>query len=86
MNKTDFDLVIIGGGPAGLTAGIYASRARLNVLLLEKVAPGGQVLVSDWIENYPGFPEGCSGYDLVTKMVEQAKQFGLVIESGQVLN
>jgi len=86
MNKTDFDLVIIGGGPAGLTAGIYASRARLNVLLLEKVAPGGQVLVSDWIENYPGFPEGCSGYDLVTKMVEQAKQFGLVIESGQVLS
>jgi thioredoxin reductase (NADPH) len=86
MNKTDYDLVIIGGGPAGLTAGIYASRARLNVLLLEKVAPGGQVLVSDWIENYPGFPEGCSGYDLVTKMVEQAKQFGLVIESGQVLS
>jgi len=86
MNKTDYDLVIIGGGPAGLTAGIYASRARLNVLLLEKMAPGGQVLVSDWIENYPGFPEGCSGYDLVTKMVEQAKQFGLVIESGQVLS
>jgi thioredoxin reductase (NADPH) len=86
MKKTDYDLVIIGGGPAGLTAGIYASRARLNVLLLEKVAPGGQVLVSDWIENYPGFPEGCSGYDLVTKMVEQAKQFGLVIESGQVLS
>ncbi len=56
------------------------------MLLLEKVAPGGQVLVSDWIENYPGFPEGCSGYDLVTKMVEQAKQFGLVIESGQVLS
>ena len=86
MKKADYDLVIIGGGPAGLTAGIYASRARLNVLLLEKVAPGGQVLVSDWIENYPGFPEGCSGYDLVTKMVEQAKQFGLVIESGQVLS
>jgi len=86
MKKADYDLVIIGGGPAGLTAGIYASRARLNVLLLEKVAPGGQVLVSDWIENYPGFPEGSSGYDLVTKMVEQAKQFGLVIESGQVLS
>jgi len=87
MNKkADYDLVIIGGGPAGLTAGIYASRARLNVLLLEKVAPGGQVLVSDWIENYPGFPEGTSGYDLVTKMVEQAKQFGLAIESGQVLS
>ena len=86
MEKADYDLVIIGGGPAGLTAGIYASRARLNVLLLEKAAPGGQVLVSDWIENYPGFPEGCSGYDLVTKMAEQAKQFGLVIEGGQVLS
>jgi thioredoxin reductase (NADPH) len=86
MKKADYDLVIIGGGPAGLTAGIYASRARLNVLLVEKVAPGGQVLVSDWIENYPGFPEGTSGYDLVNKMVEQAKQFGLTIESGQVLS
>ncbi len=86
MKKADYDLVIIGGGPAGLTAGIYASRARLNVLLLEKVAPGGQVLVSDWIENYPGFPEGTSGYDLVTKMVEQAKQFGLTIETGEVLS
>ncbi|MCP4368401.1 MAG: thioredoxin-disulfide reductase [Deltaproteobacteria bacterium] len=86
MKKADYDLVIIGGGPAGLTAGIYASRARLNVLLLEKVVPGGQVLVSDWIENYPGFPEGSSGYDLVNKMVEQAKQFGLAIESGQVLS
>lgn len=86
MKKADYDLVIIGGGPAGLTAGIYASRARLNVLLLEKVAPGGQVLVSDWIENYPGFPSGSSGFDLVNKMIEQAKQFGLVIESGQVLS
>jgi thioredoxin reductase (NADPH) len=86
MKKADYDLVIIGGGPAGLTAGIYASRARLNVLLLEMVAPGGQVLMSDWIENYPGFPEGTSGYDLVSNMVEQTKQFGLIIESGQVLS
>jgi len=86
MNKADYDLVIIGGGPAGLTAGIYASRARLNVLLLEKAAPGGQVLVSDWIENYPGFPVGSSGYDLVTKMVEQAKRFGLNIETSEVLS
>jgi len=85
-NKADYDLVIIGGGPAGLTAGIYASRARLNVLLLEKVAPGGQVLVTDWIENYPGFPVGSSGYDLVTNMVEQAKRFGLTIETGEVLS
>ncbi|MBW2608317.1 MAG: thioredoxin-disulfide reductase [Deltaproteobacteria bacterium] len=84
--KADYDLVIIGGGPAGLTAGIYTSRARLNVLLVEKAAPGGQVLVSDWIENYPGFPEGISGYDLVTKMAEQAKRFGLNIETNEVVS
>ncbi len=85
-NKADYDLVIIGGGPAGLTAGIYASRARLNVLLLEKTAPGGQVLITDWIENYPGFPKGISGYDLVTKMAEQAKHFGLKLETSEVLS
>ena len=62
MTTTDYDLVIIGAGPAGLTAGIYAARARMNVLLLEKAVPGGQVLVTDWVENYPGFPEGISGY------------------------
>jgi len=86
MKKADYDLVIIGGGPAGLTAGIYASRARMNVLLLEKAAPGGQVLVSDWIENYPGFPEGIGGYDLVNKMTEQAKRFGLTVETSEVLS
>jgi thioredoxin reductase (NADPH) len=84
--KADYDLVIVGGGPAGLTAGIYASRARLNVLLLEKMAPGGQVLVTDWIENYPGFVEGSSGYDLVNNMTEQAKRFGLIIETREVLS
>ena len=57
MEKADFDLVIIGGGPAGLTAGIYAVRARLDVVLFEKLVPGGQILVADWIENYPGFPD-----------------------------
>lgn len=87
MNKkADYDLVIVGGGPAGLTAGIYASRARLNVLLLEKMAPGGQLLVTDWIENYPGFPKGSSGYDLVNNMLEQAKRFGLTIETNEVLS
>mgnify|MGYP003962797141 FL=1 len=64
MSKSNYDLVIIGAGPAGLTAGMYAARARMNVLLLEKAVPGGQILVTDWIENYPGFPEGISGFDL----------------------
>ncbi len=82
--KTDYDLVIIGAGPAGLTAGIYAARARMNVLLLEKTAPGGQILITDWIENYPGFPEGISGYDLSEKMKIQAESLGLKIESAEV--
>ncbi|MBF0467446.1 MAG: thioredoxin-disulfide reductase [Desulfamplus sp.] len=80
MKQTDYDLVIVGGGPAGLTAGIYAARARMNVVLYEKAAPGGQVIVSDWIENYPGFPDGISGYDLGEKMLNQAKNLGLNIE------
>jgi thioredoxin reductase (NADPH) len=84
MNKADYDLVIIGGGAAGLTAGIYASRARLNTVLLEKSAPGGQILLTDWIENYPGFPEGLAGHALVQQMTEQAKKFGLKIASGEV--
>lgn len=86
MIDTDYDLIIIGAGPAGLTAGIYAIRARMNVLLLEKAAPGGQILITDWIENYPGFPEGISGYDLAEKMRTQAEALGLKIESGEVLS
>lgn len=84
MAKTDYDLVIIGAGPAGLTAGMYAARARMNVLLLEKAVPGGQVLVTDWVENYPGFPEGISGFDLAEKMRVQAEALGLKIETAEV--
>ena len=76
-----YDLIIIGGGPAGLTAGIYATRGRLNTLLLDKLAPGGLVATTEWVENYPGFPEGITGADLMKKMEEQAQKFGLEIIS-----
>lgn len=86
IKKADFDLVIIGGGPAGLTAGLYAARAMLNVILLEKAMPGGQVITTDWIENYPGFPKGLSGADLVQNITQQTKRFDLNIESNEVIS
>lgn len=86
MKNADFDLVIIGGGPAALTAGLYAARAMLNVLLVEKAAPGGQVSATDWIENYPGFPQGLSGADLVQNITQQAKRFDVNIEINEVIS
>ncbi|MBW1712918.1 MAG: thioredoxin-disulfide reductase [Deltaproteobacteria bacterium] len=77
MDPVDHDLVIIGAGPAGLTAGLYAARSRLKVVLLERFAPGGQTLNTDWVDNYPGFPEGISGFDLIDKMKAQADRFEL---------
>lgn len=74
-----YDLIIIGGGPAGLTAGIYATRLRLNTVLLEKEMVGGQIALSDLIENYPGFPS-ISGAGLMEKFEEHAKGLGLEIK------
>lgn len=79
-----YDAIIIGGGPAGLTAGIYLSRARMNTLLIEKALPGGQAILTEIIENYPGFPLGITGPELMQKMEEQAVRFGLKIEYGEV--
>ncbi len=81
---SSYQLIIIGGGPAGLTAGLYASRARLNVVLLEKGASGGQVLNTDWIDNYPGFIDGLSGFDLAEKMTAHAARFGLETKLAEV--
>ncbi|MFL7793562.1 MAG: thioredoxin-disulfide reductase [Anaerolineae bacterium] len=70
-----YDLIIIGGGPAGLTAAIYAGRAALKALLLGGVTPGGQIANTDHVENYPGFPEGISGADLAMRFQSQAEHF-----------
>ena len=82
----DCDVVIVGGGPAGLTAGLYASRALMKTRMVEKLSPGGQVLTTDWVDNYPGFPEGVSGFDLIDQMRQQAERFGLEIVSGEVVS
>jgi thioredoxin reductase (NADPH) len=85
MANTHHQLIILGGGPAGLTAGLYAARDRLQVMLVEKGVVGGQVLVTDWIDNYPGFPEGLSGFDLIEKMAAQAKRFELETKNANVV-
>lgn len=84
MNNTNYDCIIIGGGPAGLTAGIYASRAKLKTLLIEKMGCGGNSAITDWIDNYPGFPDGINGFDLASKFEAQAKKFGLEINLDEV--
>lgn len=81
-----YDVVIIGGGPAGLTAGLYTSRARLKSLLIEKGLPGGLVTTTEWVENYPGFEEGIMGVELAQKMEKQAVKFGLEIIQGTVID
>lgn len=75
--KNHYQLVILGGGPAGLSAGLYAARARLDHVLIEKGATGGQVLLTDWVDNYPGFPDGLTGFELVDRMTQHAKRFDL---------
>jgi thioredoxin reductase (NADPH) len=80
-----YDLIIIGGGPAGLTAAIYALRARVKTLVLEKEIVGGQIALSDVIENYPGFPS-ISGQELMEKFEAHAKGFGMEIKFAAVEN
>ncbi|GFP20864.1 thioredoxin reductase (NADPH) [Candidatus Hakubella thermalkaliphila] len=75
------ELVIIGAGPAGLVAGLYASRARIDTLILDKAMPGGQAILTDVIENFPGFPDGISGQELIDLMVKQAQKFGAEIRN-----
>ena len=83
MNKA-YEVVIVGGGPAGLSAGIYTARARLSSLLIERGLIGGQVVNAELVENFPGFPEGISGYDLTELMHRQATKFGLETLTAEV--
>lgn len=78
-----YDLVIVGGGPAGLTAGIYAAREGVETLVVERSAPGGQAAITGGIDNFPGFPEGVGGQDLAERMVRQADRFGVEILQAQ---
>jgi thioredoxin reductase (NADPH) len=79
----DYDIVIVGGGPGGLTAGLYASRAELKTVCLEKLLPGGQIANTEWVEDYPGF-ELIGGAELARKMEEHARKFGLEIVNDNV--
>lgn len=75
--EQEYDVIIIGGGPAGLTAGLYTSRDRLKTLIIERSFFGGLIATAEWVDNFPGFPEGISGFELAEFMRKQATKYGL---------
>jgi len=79
---TDFDVVIVGGGPTGLAAAVYTGRALLRTLVLERALPGGQIIYSAAIDNYPGFPDGISGYEFSQAFLKHAQRFGAEVRVG----
>ncbi len=81
---TDWDLIIVGAGGAGLSAAQYGARGNLRTLVLEEVSPGGQALLIEGLENYPGYPDPISGYEFTQKFEEQARKFGAQFQSAQV--
>ena len=84
MSHHVYDMIIIGGGPGGYTAALYAARAGLDALVLEKLSAGGQMALTHQIDNYPGFPEGIDGFQLAQQMQEQAERFGAKTEYAEV--
>jgi thioredoxin reductase (NADPH) len=84
-DQNHYDVVIIGSGPAGYTAGVYTSRANLSTLLITGTLPGGQLMTTSEVENYPGFPNGIFGPELMMNMRQQAERFGSVIVDDEVL-
>jgi thioredoxin reductase (NADPH) len=85
LDKKDYDLVVVGAGPAALSAAIYTCREDIDTLLFEKGAIGGLAAVTDWVDNYPGFADGIAGLKLADAMRAQAERFGAKIELGEVL-
>ena len=85
MEQNVFDTIVIGGGPGGYTAALYAARAGFSALVLEKLSPGGQMATTDQIDNYPGFPQGVNGFQLALEMQKGAQRFGAQTELAEVL-
>lgn len=79
------DVIMVGAGPAALSAAIYTTREDIDTLLFERAVPGGLAAVTDWVDNYPGFPDGLAGLELAGNLQKQAERFGAVIELGEVL-
>ncbi len=77
-----WDVIVVGAGPGGLASAIYTGRSNLSTLVVDAMFPGGQLLITEMIENYPGFPEPMAGFELSDKMKKQAEKFGAVIETG----
>lgn len=85
-NKIEFDVAIIGGGPAGLTAAVYASRGGMKTVIFEKALVGGQITTTADVENYPGFEDNMSGFDIADKMRKQAEKFGTEIKQENIMS